>query len=571
MSNEDQSIFSDNESASSITLVHASDTEEDAMYSILRSRATDDSVRFKILEITLSYLVRSIPWLNSGYTKSATAVETPFESMEDAKKMICGIKQAVASSRSTKSSSDVEYCFSNLPAEVAEAGSSRSSRSATKNPTHTLKDLNSALKEALEPTPTPILQSNTAPSSSTSPNPSFSFYIEKKTGKNLNWKVRITIPSSSPQACFYRLILSKSYTVNGFAVQDTNVGCVNAIASFAFALSNKHYLDKEIAKQQKKSSSSTDIEVNDLRKLACRAVSDGFKAVYFAWNGVGKAARTRKLVAAELDGLGSLFTHLVQENMGFSKLLSTVVSSAPRADIVKRIVANLKSMDSNKQPVSKMLFAIMSASSNTSIAIPYAGVDSSHKFTAFFDTHTLSLELSDGRVVPAFDIASDIQKAVNLRLYATKSKKGFEGVEISSIITPNFAICKSGKTVLPMPRSGNALHNADACRAILSPGVFWFDKCREKVSVHFPLTMHRNLQLSKGHASETHESLPKSVWPPERMEAPTVASASHTLEAVASSSSSVVPPDPLQPSRRSGKRILQLSRCFFMPSLTVNA
>jgi hypothetical protein len=541
MSNEDQSIFSDNEPTNSISLVHASDNGEDTKYSILRSRATDDSVRLKVLEITLSYLCRRIPWLNSGYTKSAAAVETPFEIMEDAKKLIRGMKAAIASVSSQRSKADVEYNFSNLSPEVAEGGSTRSSRSATRNPTHTLKDLNSAMKEALEPSPTPI-QSNTAPSSSSSTSSTFSFYIEKKTGSNPNWKVKITIPSSSPQACFYRLTLSKSYTLKGFAVQDTNVGCVNAIASFAFALSNKHYLDKELAKQQKKSSSSTDIEVNDLRKLACRAVSDGFKAVYFAWNGSGKAARTRKLVAAELAGLGSLFAHLMQENMGFSKLMSAVVSSASREALVKRIVGNLKSLDSNKQPVSKMLFAIMSANSNATMAIPYAGVDSSQKFTAYIDTHTLSLELSDGRIVPAFDIATDIQKAVNLRLYATKSANGFECVEITSIITPNFGITRNGKTVLPMPRSGNALYNEDACRAILSPGVFWFDKCREKVSVHFPLTVHRNLHKSKGHASETHESLPESVWPVERVEDPMVASLSNTFEAVASSSSSVVPP-----------------------------
>ena len=297
-------------------------------------------------------------------------------------------------------------------------------------------------------------------------------------------------------------MLHSKYSVKGFAVQDTKISCVNAIAGFMFNLSAEKFLDRELAKQQKKSTSDVVIDVNYLRNQASRVVSDGFKAVYFAWSGTDYGARRRNLLAAELDGLGIIFTRLFQDNLKFVELLTTLVSSTNRQEIPKRIVANLKSLDSNKQPVSKMLFKTMSTNSNSSIAIPYAGVDCSSKFTAFIDNKTLAFQLSDNRIVPVFDDQQDIQKPVNLKLFAQKQSKrdsGCEGVEITTILTPRFAIRKSGTTVLPMPRSIHPLHNTDACRATLSPGVFWFDKCREKVSVHFPLTVHRNLRLSKGY------------------------------------------------------------------------
>ena len=490
----DQSIFTDSSSSSTITLLNSS-----IGYSLERSRAEDDRVRLKILEITLDYFKSHVSWLEAGYSKLLDVTAPPFRSIEAAKTMIRKLKTSVASVSDKKSKSGVQYIFGNLPPE--NASKSRSGQPQQ----HKLDALNSSLKDALVPPNSNDTTSDNIPSSSATPstaNPTFTFSIEKKTGKNSNWKVTITIPSSSPQACFYRLMLLDNYSVKGFAVQDTKISCVNAVAGFMFNLSSEKFLDRELAKQQKKSTSDVVIDVNYLRKLASRVVSDGFKAVYFSWCGADFGAGRRNLLASELEGLGTTFKRLLQDNLKFVKLLTTRVSSSNRQEIPKRIVANLKSLDSNKQPVSKMLFKTMSTNSNSSIEIPYAGVDCSSKFTAFIDNKTLAFQLSDNRIVPVFDDQNDIQKPVNLKIYAKKQSKrdsGCEGVEITTILTPNFAITKSGTTVLPMPRSIHPLHNTDACRATLSPGVFWFDKCREKVSVHFPLTVHRNLRLSKGY------------------------------------------------------------------------
>ena len=397
ISKDKNEIFNDDPTLqNSISLMNTSGFQ----YSIFRSRLDDDDVRMYVLSATMLYLKDDVAWLNDAFDASTEVGVAPLRNVDSAKVFIRKIKAMVASAKSrSKSRSDVQYIFENVPPTESRGRSSRA------GPQHNVAELNQSLKDSLIPpnSAESLHSSSRNVSSSTSqpaPDPTFSFKIKKVTGKDTNWTVTLTIPASSPQACFYRLMLHTTYTLKGFAVQDTRINCVNALAGFAFSVSNEKFLNRELEKQQKKSKSDSEFTINDLRSQAGRVVSDGFKAVYFAWYREGKSARQRNLVAGELQGLEKLFQHLLQKSSKFSDLLVEYLTSSTLKSISKRVVANLKAMNSNKQPCNNMLFQTMSASSNSSMAIPYAGVDASSKFTAFIDTHTLSFRLLDGRTVP---------------------------------------------------------------------------------------------------------------------------------------------------------------------------
>ena len=122
-----------------------------------------------------------------------------------------------------------------------------------------------------------------------------------------------------------------------------------------------------------------------------------------------------------------------------TKQITTLITSSNRQSLAKRIISNLKTLNTNKQSVTKMLFKTMNVDGKCSIDFPYS-LDPTTTFTAFLDTHTLSLRRSDGCYFPAFDIDTAVQKAVNLKLFSEKFGNGSHGLVITDLVTPNFSI-----------------------------------------------------------------------------------------------------------------------------------
>ena len=283
------------------------------------------------------------------------------------------------------------------------------------------------------------------------------------------------------------------FGVKGEGVQATKISAVNAVSNFAFSVSNEKHLNRSLAKLQKQSEKILDVDANDLRNQVSKVVENGFKAVFFGW--LGSIRKGHNLVSSELKGLDSFFYKLVQEQSTLVMNITTLITSSNRQSLAKRIISNLKTLNSNKQSVTKMLFKTMNVDGKGSIAFPYS-IDPTTSFTAFLDTHTTTLKRSDGCYFPAFDIDPGVQKAVNLKLFAEKFGNGSHGISITDIVTPNFSVSKgkTGSSTLLIPRSRHPLFKTEIARVQLSPGVFYLDKFREKVSIHFPISVHWNLR-----------------------------------------------------------------------------
>jgi hypothetical protein len=492
MTSNDQFIFTDTSATAATILQHCDAAGNVTIYGLERSRTEDEAVKLQVLETTIQYFNQHVDWLKRGYD-SAQEIGNPFSSMETAKALIGSMKTAVAKSRSSRKSKET-YLFQNLPPT--------DQRSRRQVQVHKVPDLTSELAASLNTPTTSILptvatpsSSTTLPSSSTTTREakSFSFTIHKKVGTESLWKVTLQIPSSEPQANFYKLALVEMFGVNGEAVQDTKICSVNAVSNFAFSASNEKLLNRSLAKLQKQSEKIMDVNANDLRKQASKVVEDGFKAVFFGW--LGNIRKGHDLVSSELKGLDSLFYKLVQEQSTLTKQITTLITSSNRQSLAKRIISNLKTLNTNKQSVTKMLFKTMNVDGKCSIDFPYS-LDPTTTFTAFLDTHTLSLRRSDGCYFPAFDIDTAVQKAVNLKLFSEKFGNGSHGLVITDLVTPNFSISSgnAGSSTLMIPRSSHPLFKTEGCRVQLSPGIFSLDKFREKVSVHFPITVHWNLR-----------------------------------------------------------------------------
>ena len=365
MTSNDQFIFTDTSATAATILQHCDAAGNVTIYGLERSRTEDEAVKLQVLETTIQYFNQHVDWLKRGYD-SAQEIGNPFSSMETAKALIGSMKTAVAKSRSSRKSKET-YLFQNLPPT--------DQRSRRQVQVHKVPDLTSELAASLNTPTTSILptvatpsSSTTLPSSSTTTREakSFSFTIHKKVGTESLWKVTLQIPSSEPQANFYKLALVEMFGVNGEAVQDTKICSVNAVSNFAFSASNEKLLNRSLAKLQKQSEKIMDVNANDLRKQASKVVEDGFKAVFFGW--LGNIRKGHDLVSSELKGLDSLFYKLVQEQSTLTKQITTLITSSNRQSLAKRIISNLKTLNTNKQSVTKMLFKTMNVDGKCSIA-----------------------------------------------------------------------------------------------------------------------------------------------------------------------------------------------------------